>query len=286
MTRPFVEIISPHIPLSLIGALTLYPLLFAFLGQQQWVKKMLPPKADSQKLYHLSNRIVASVHSTIMTFTGLYLLITVDWSKNDISTYKTALTPFLVGLELGYLTQDTAFEFYERAVYGIGGNLILFHHISVILGSTYYLYALTLHNPGPYFIGMLSLMNMSTPILHYRWLLQNNGQTFFSSGLKRAVDTALVVTYFWCRIFGNWWMGVAIGAKLGVPWYEAPMHIGKKFTITTTTMFFMNLVWWLVLAKQWVKSFRSFYFSSRQGNIHTKEQQLKREKFIDQSKEE
>ncbi|KAF8954782.1 hypothetical protein BGZ46_002827, partial [Entomortierella lignicola] len=49
-----------------------------------------------------------------MTFVGAYLLISVDWSKNDISTFKSPLTPFLVGLELGYLTQDTVFELYQR----------------------------------------------------------------------------------------------------------------------------------------------------------------------------
>jgi hypothetical protein len=256
---------SPHIPPSLIAALTVYPLLFSFLSNSQWVKSILPPKTDTQKYYHLCNKVVASVHSTIMTITGSYLLLTVDWSKNDISTYKTALTPFLVGLELGYLTQDTAFEFYQRARFGTGSNLILFHHVSVILGSVYYLYALTIRNPGPYFIGMLSLMNMSTPILHIRWVLQNRGLTFTNSALKRFIDTALLVTYFWCRIFGNWWMGVAIGAKLGVSWYQAPFLIGKKFTITTTTMFLMNLVWWLVLAKQWLKNFNGFYFTRRVG---------------------
>ncbi|KAI9231617.1 MAG: hypothetical protein BYD32DRAFT_466980, partial [Podila humilis] len=149
-----MDIISPHIPLSLIGGLTLYPLLFAFLRCQQWVKDILPPQADKEKQYNLSNRIVASVHSTIMTTTGIYLLATVDWSSNDLSTYKTPLTPFLVGLELGYLTQDTVFEVYQRVAFGIGSNLIMFHHIAVILGSAYYLYALTLNNPGPFFIGM------------------------------------------------------------------------------------------------------------------------------------
>ncbi|KAG0323025.1 hypothetical protein BG000_002743 [Podila horticola] len=235
---------TPHIPTSLIGALTLYPLLFGTLGRLPAVKRILPPKADTQKQYHLCNKIVASVHSTIMTCTGLYLLLTVDWTKNDLSTYTTAITPFLVGLELGYLTQDTAFEFYQRAAFGVGSNLILFHHVSVILGSVYYLYALTIDNPGPYFIGMLSLMNMSTP-------------------LKRFIDTLLLVTYFWCRIFGNWWMGVAIGTKMGMTWYEAPKHIGKKFTITTTIMFLMNVAWWLILAKQWVRSVNSFYFSKK-----------------------
>ncbi|KAG0215815.1 hypothetical protein BGX28_008126 [Mortierella sp. GBA30] len=254
---------SPHIPPSLIGALTVYPLLFGTLGKLRWVKNILPPKADTQKHYHLYNKIVASVHSTIMTTTGLYLLLSVDWFKNDISTYKTALTPFLVGLELGYLTQDTAFEFYQRARFGVGSNLILFHHVSVILGSVYYLYALTLTNPGPYFIGMLSLMNMSTPILHFRWVLQSRGRTFVNSKLKRFIDTALMVTYFWCRIFGNWWMSVAIGAKLGVSWYQAPLYIGKKFTITTTTMFFMNVVWWLILAKQWIRSVNNIYFTKQ-----------------------
>ncbi|KAF9125989.1 hypothetical protein BGW39_007011 [Mortierella sp. 14UC] len=257
-----MDIISPHIPLSLIAGLTLYPLLFGTLRRQRWVRDFLPPKADQQKYYHLCNKMVASTHSTIMTITGIYLLSTVDWTKNDISTYKTQITPFLVGLELGYLTQDTAFEFYQRAAFGVGSNLILFHHVAVILGSAYYLYALTLTNPGPYFIGMLSLMNMSTPILHFRWALQSKGWTFFNSRLKRFVDTALMVTYFWCRIFGNWWMGYAIGAKLGVAWYEAPWLIGKKFTITTTTMFFMNVVWWAILAKQWVKSVGAFYFSN------------------------
>ncbi|KAG0373611.1 hypothetical protein BGX24_011474 [Mortierella sp. AD032] len=256
-----MDIISPHIPLSLIAGLTLYPLLFGTLRRQRRVRDFLPPKADQQKYYHLCNKMVASTHSTIMTITGIYLLSTVDWTQNDISTYKTQITPFLVGLELGYLTQDTAFEFYQRAVFGVGSNLILFHHVAVILGSAYYLYALTLTNPGPYFIGMLSLMNMSTPILHFRWALQSKGRTFFTSRLKRFVDTALMVTYFWCRIFGNWWMGYAIGAKLGVAWYEAPWLIGKKFTITTTTMFFMNVVWWAILAKQWVKSVRVFYFA-------------------------
>ncbi|KAF9586609.1 hypothetical protein BGW38_000983 [Lunasporangiospora selenospora] len=251
---------SPHVPPSLIAAVTLYPFLFIVLGKQQWVIDILPKKSDTQKYYHLCNKIVASVHSTIMTSTGLYLLLTVDWSKNDISTYKTPLTPFLVGLELGYLTQDTAFEFYQRARFGVGSNLILFHHVSVILGSVYYLYALTLDNPGPFFIGMLSLMNMSTPILHFRWVLQSRGCKFDESRLKRFVDTALMVTYFWCRIFGNWWMGVAIGAKLGMSWYQAPFYIGKKFTITTTTMFLMNVAWWLILAKQWFKSFKNFYF--------------------------
>ncbi|KAF9955208.1 hypothetical protein BGZ72_003935 [Mortierella alpina] len=250
-----MNVISPHVPLSLIAGLTLYPLLFLSLQRQQWVKNILPPKADTQKHYHLSNKMVASTHSTVMTMTGIYLLSTVDWSKNDISTYKTSITPFLVGLELGYLTQDTVFEFYQRARFGVGSNLI------VILGSAYYLHSLTLTNPGPFFIGMLSLMNMSTPILHFRWALQSRGQTFFNSRLKRVVDTALLVTYFWCRIFGNWWMGVSIGRKLGVAWYEAPAYIGKKFTITTTTMFFMNVVWWLILAKQWVKSVRTFYLT-------------------------
>jgi len=252
---------SPHIPPSLIGALTVYPLLFGTLGRMPAVRAILPLKADTQKQYHLCNKIVASVHSTVMTISGLYLLLSVDWTKNDISTYSTALTPFLVGLELGYLTQDTAFEFYQRAQFGVGSNLILFHHVAVILGSVYYLYALTITNPGPYFIGMLSLMNMSTPILHFRWVLQSRGRTFVNSKLKRFIDTALMVTYFWCRIFGNWWMGVAAGAKLGMSWYEAPMHIGKKYTITTTIMFFMNVVWWLILAKQWVKSVKGFYFS-------------------------
>ncbi|KAF8940042.1 TLC domain-containing protein [Dissophora ornata] len=254
---------SPHIPSSLIGALTVYPLLFGTLGKLQWVRNILPLKADTQKRYHLCNKIVASVHSTIMTITGSYLLVTVDWSKNDISTYQTALTPFLVGLELGYLTQDTAFEFYQRVKFGVGSNLILFHHVSVILGSAYYLYALTLTNPGPFFIGMLSLMNMSTPILHFRWALQSRGLTFANSRLKRFIDTALLVTYFWCRVFGNWWMGVAISAKLGVSWYQAPLYIGKKYTITTTTMFFMNVAWWLILAKQWVKSVNRFYFTKQ-----------------------
>ncbi|KAF9177924.1 hypothetical protein BGZ51_008277 [Haplosporangium sp. Z 767] len=252
---------SPHVPPSLIAALTVYPLLFGTLGKLRWVKNLLPPKADTQKQYHLCNKIVASVHSTIMTTTGLYLLLSVDWSKNDISTYKTALTPFLVGLELGYLTQDTAFEFYQRWRFGVGSNLILFHHVSVILGSAYYLYALTINNPGPYFIGMLSLMNMSTPILHYRWILQSSGRTFTNSKLKQFIDTALVFTYFWCRIFGNWWMSVAIGNKLGVSWYQAPMYIGKKFTITTSTMFFMNVAWWLILAKQWMRSINTVYFA-------------------------
>ncbi|KAG0324555.1 hypothetical protein BGZ99_001690 [Dissophora globulifera] len=254
---------SPHIPPSLIGAITIYPLLFATLGKLQWVKNILPPKADTQKHYHLSNKIVASLHSTIMTVTGTYLLVSVDWSANDIATYKTALTPFLVGLELGYLTQDTAFEFYQRVRFGVGSNLILFHHVAVILGSVYYLVALTINYPGPYFIGMLSLMNMSTPILHYRWALQSRGRTFMSSKLKRFIDTALLVTYFWCRIFGNWWMGVAVGAKLGVSWYQAPFHISKKFTILTTTMFLMNVVWWLILAKQWLKSVNTFYFTKK-----------------------
>ncbi|KAF9964189.1 hypothetical protein BGZ70_006815 [Mortierella alpina] len=254
-----MDVISPHVPLSLIAGLTLYPVLFLSLQQQQWVRNILPPKADTQKHYHLSNKMVASTHSTVMTITGIYLLSTVDWSKNDISTYQTSITRFLVGLELGYLTQDTVFEFYQRARFGVGSNLILFHHVAVILGSAYYLHSLTLTNPGPFFIGMLSLMNMSTPILHFRWVLQSRGQTFLNSRLKRAVDTALLVTYFWCRIFGNWWMGVSIGRKLGVAWYEAPAYIGKKYTITTTTMFFMNVVWWLILAKQWVKSVRTFY---------------------------
>ena len=258
-----MDLISPHIPLSLFAGLTLYPLLFQVLQRQQWVKEILPPKAGTQKFYHLCNKMVASTHSTTMTLTGTYLLLTVDWSKNDISTYKTALTPFLVGLELGYLTQDTAFEFYQRAKFGVGSNLILFHHVAVILGSAYYLYALTLTNPGPFFIGMLSLMNMSTPILHFRWVLQSRGLTFANSRLKRFIDTALLVTYFWCRIFGNWWMGVAIGAKLGVSWYQAPLYIGKKYTITTTTMFFMNVAWWLILAKQWAKSVNGFYFAKQ-----------------------
>ncbi|KAF9376527.1 hypothetical protein BGX21_003472 [Mortierella sp. AD011] len=198
-----------------------------------------------------------------MTIVGSYLLITVDWSKNDISTFKSPITPFLVGLELGYLTQDTAFEFYQRVMYGIGSNLILFHHVAVVMGSAYYLHSLTLTNPGPYFIGMLSLMNLSTPLLHLRWVLQSRGQTFFNSRLKRAIDTSLLISYFWCRVFGNWWMGVAIGAKLGVAWYQVPWHIGKIFTVTTTIMFLMNLVWWLVLAKQWSKSVQRFYFAKQ-----------------------
>ncbi|KAF9171528.1 hypothetical protein BGX20_007407 [Mortierella sp. AD010] len=258
-----MDIISPHIPLSLIAGLTLYPLMFVVLQGQQWVRDILPPKADGQKNYHLCNKIVASTHSTIMTIVGSYLLITVDWSKNDISTFKSPITPFLVGLELGYLTQDTAFEFYQRVMYGIGSNLILFHHVAVVMGSAYYLHSLTLTNPGPYFIGMLSLMNLSTPLLHLRWVLQSRGQTFFNSRLKRAIDTSLLISYFWCRVFGNWWMGVAIGAKLGVAWYQVPWHIGKIFTVTTTIMFLMNLVWWLVLAKQWSKSVQRFYFAKQ-----------------------
>ncbi|KAG0237812.1 hypothetical protein BGW42_008433 [Actinomortierella wolfii] len=252
---------TPHIPGSLIAALTLYPALFFLLGASPQVRRILPPKADTQKQYHLCNKLVASVHSTIMTVVGWYVLLSVDWSKHDISTYTTPITPFLVGLELGYLTQDTIFEFYQRARFGVGSNLILFHHVAVIWGSVYYLYALTIVNPGPFFIGMLSLMNMSTPILHFRWILQSRGRTFMNSRLKRVVDTALLVTYFWCRIFGNWWMGVSIGRKLGVWWFEAPLYIGKKFTITTTTMFFMNVAWWLVLAKQWTRAVKAFYFS-------------------------
>ncbi|KAG0001530.1 hypothetical protein BGZ80_006166 [Entomortierella chlamydospora] len=254
---------SPRVPSSFIIAITVYPLLFGILGKLQWVKDILPPKADTQKHYHLCNKIVASVHSTIMTIVGFYVLLTVDWSKNDITTYKTDITPFLVGLEFGYLLQDTAFEFYQRIRFGVGSNLILFHHVSVILGAMYYLYDLLLELPGPYFIGMLSLMNMSTPILHFRWVLQSRGRTFTNSKLKRFVDTALLVTYFWCRIFGNWWMSVAIGAKLGVAWYQVPMHVGKKYTITTSIMFFMNAVWWLILAKQWTKSVNGFYFSKK-----------------------
>ncbi|KAF9998634.1 hypothetical protein BGZ79_007699 [Entomortierella chlamydospora] len=258
-----MDIISPHIPLSLIAGLTLYPLLFVVLQGQQWVRDILPPKADSQKNYHLCNKIVASTHSTIMTIVGTYLLITVDWSKNDISTFKSPITPFLVGLELGYLTQDTAFEFYQRIMYGIGSNLILFHHVAVVMGSVYYLHSLTLTNPGPYFIGMLSLMNLSTPLLHLRWVLQSRGQTFFNSRFKRTIDTSLLISYFWCRVFGNWWMGVAIGTKLGVAWYQVPWHIGRIFTVTTTVMFLMNLVWWLILAKQWLKSVQRFYFAKQ-----------------------
>ncbi|KAG0011704.1 hypothetical protein BGZ80_000496 [Entomortierella chlamydospora] len=198
-----------------------------------------------------------------MTIVGTYLLITVDWSKNDISTFKSPITPFLVGLELGYLTQDTAFEFYQRIMYGIGSNLILFHHVAVVMGSVYYLHSLTLTNPGPYFIGMLSLMNLSTPLLHLRWVLQSRGQTFFNSRFKRTIDTSLLISYFWCRVFGNWWMGVAIGTKLGVAWYQVPWHIGRIFTVTTTVMFLMNLVWWLILAKQWLKSVQRFYFAKQ-----------------------
>ncbi|KAF9104869.1 hypothetical protein BGX27_009914 [Mortierella sp. AM989] len=252
---------SFKIPTSFYVAITFYPLLFGILDKLQSVRNILPPKASVQKQYHLRNKIVASVHSTTMTIVGFYVLLTVDWSKNDISTYKTDITPFLVGLELGYLLQDTAFEFYQRACFGVGSNLILFHHVSVILGAAYYLYDLLLDLPGPYFIGMLSLMNMSTPILHFRWVLQTRGRTFTNSRLKRLVDTALLVTYFWCRIFGNWWMSVAIGAKLGLSWYQVPMSIEKKYTITTSIMFFMNAVWWLVLAKQWTKSVNGFYFT-------------------------
>ncbi|KAF9585654.1 hypothetical protein BGW38_001372 [Lunasporangiospora selenospora] len=259
-----MDIISPHIPPSLIVGLTVYPLLFGILRRQQWTRDILPPKSVLQKHYHLCNKMVASVHSTIMTSVGTFLLLSVDWSKCDISTNKTPLTPFLVGLELGYLTQDTVFEFYQRVRFGTGSNLILFHHIAVILGAVYYLHSLTLDNPGPYFIGMLSLMNLSTPILHFRWMLQSCGRTFDSSRLKRLIDTALVVSYFWCRIFGNWWMSVAIGAKLGVAWYQTPWHIGRVFTVTTTTMFLMNLVWWLSLAKQYTQSVWRFYFSDRQ----------------------
>jgi len=258
-----MDIISPHFPLSLVAGLALYPLLFGILRQQAWVKEILPLKADIQKHYHLANKMVASTHSTIMTLVGSYLLLSVDWTQNDISTYQSLITRFLVGLELGYLTQDTVFEFYQRMMFGVGSNLILFHHVAVILGSAYYLNALTLTNPGPYFIGMLSLMNLSTPILHFRWALQSRGQTFMNSGLKRAVDTSLLVTYFWCRVFGNWWMGYSIGASLGVSWYEAPLYIGKKYTITTTTMFFMNVAWWLILAKQWIKSVQVFYFGKQ-----------------------
>ncbi|KAG0336406.1 hypothetical protein BG004_008071 [Podila humilis] len=207
--------------------------------------------------------MVASVHSTIMTITGIYLLVTVDWSQHDISTFKTPLTSFLVGLELGYLTQDTVFEVFQRLAFGLGSNLILFHHVAVIWGSVYYLIHLTLNNPGPYFIGMLSLMNMSTPILHYRWILQSNGKTFTNSLLKRVVDTALLVTYFWCRVFGNWWMGVAIGRKVGVAWYKVPFHIGKIFTVTTTIMFLMNVAWWLILAKQWLRNVGKFYYNNK-----------------------
>jgi len=260
---PAMDIISPHFPLSLVAGLALYPLLFGILRQQAWVKEILPLKADIQKHYHLANKMVASTHSTIMTLVGSYLLLSVDWTQNDISTYQSLITRFLVGLELGYLTQDTVFEFYQRMMFGVGSNLILFHHVAVILGSAYYLNALTLTNPGPYFIGMLSLMNLSTPILHFRWALQSRGQTFMNSGLKRAVDTSLLVTYFWCRVFGNWWMGYSIGASLGVSWYEAPLYIGKKYTITTTTMFFMNVAWWLILAKQWIKSVQVFYFGKQ-----------------------
>ena len=254
-----MDLISPHIPLSIIASLTFYPLLFVTLRRKQWIRTILPPRADPQKHYHLCNKIVASAHSTIMALTGTYLLMSVDWTKNDITTYKSSLTPFLVGLELGYLTQDTAFEFYQRAVFGVGSNLILFHHVAVIMVSVYYLYALTLTNPGPYFIGMLSLMNLSTPILHLRWALQSRGRTFFNSRLKRVVDTALLVSYFWSRIIGNWWMSVAIGAKLGVAWYEVPFHIAMKFTITSTTIFIMNLIWWLVLIKQWIGSAHAFH---------------------------
>ncbi|KAF8978286.1 hypothetical protein BGZ46_006628 [Entomortierella lignicola] len=254
---------SITIPTSFYVAITVYPLLFGTLGKLPWVKDVLPPKAGTQRHYHLCNKVVASVHSTIMTVVGFYLLLTVDWSKNDISTYKTDITPFLVGLEFGYLLQDTAFEFYQRARFGVGSNLILFHHVAVILGSLYYLYDLLLELPGPYFIGMLSLMNMSTPVLHFRWVLQTRGRTFTNSKLKRFVDTALLVTYFWCRIFGNWWMSVAIGAKLGLSWYQVPMNVEKKYTITTTTMFLMNVVWWLILAKQWAKSVNGFYFSKQ-----------------------
>ncbi|KAI8361609.1 TLC domain-containing protein [Mortierella sp. GBAus27b] len=250
---------SPHVPLSLIASLTLYPVLFAALRRQPWIREILPRRADTQKHYHLCNKMVASTHSTIMTLAGAYLLMSVDWSQNDISTYKSSLTPFLVGLELGYLTQDTFFEFYQRAVFGVGSNLILFHHVAVILGSVYYLHALILTSPGPYFIGMLSLMNLSTPILHLRWALQSRGRTFFNSRLKRVVDTSLLLSYFWSRIVGNWWMSVAIGTKLGVVWYQAPLYIGKKFTITSTTMFVMNLIWWLVLMRQWFGSAQAFY---------------------------
>ncbi|KAF9155585.1 hypothetical protein DFQ26_009701 [Actinomortierella ambigua] len=260
---------TPHIPGSLIAALTLYPALFFLLGALPAVRHILPPKADTQKQYHLCNKLVASVHSTIMTTVGWYVLLTVDWTKHDLSTYTTPITPFLVGLELGYLTQDTAFEFYQRFRFGVGSNLILFHHVCVILGSIYYLYALTIVNPGPFFIGMLSLMNMSTPVLHLRWILQSRGRTFVNSRLKRVVDTALLVTYFWCRIFGNWWMGVSIARKMGVWWFEAPLYIGKKYTITTVTMFFMNVAWWLILAKQWTRSVRAFYFGKPSASITT-----------------
>ncbi|KAF9437490.1 hypothetical protein BGZ76_000484 [Entomortierella beljakovae] len=254
---------SEKIPTSFYVAIIFYPLLFSTLGKLSWVKSVLPPKADIQKHYHLCNKIVASVHSTIMTTVGFYVLLSVDWSKNDIRTFKTDITPFLVGLEFGYLLQDTAFEFYQRYRFGVGSNLILFHHVSVILGALYYLYDLLLELPGPYFIGMLSLMNMSTPVLHLRWILQTRGRTFTNSKLKRFVDTTLLVTYFWCRIVGNWWMSVAIGAKLGVSWYQVPFTVEKKYTITTSIMFFMNVVWWLILAKQWMKSVNGFYFSKK-----------------------
>src|SRR5690349_775957 len=122
-----MDIISSHIPLSLIGALVVYPLMFKTLQHQKWVQSILPSKSGSQKIYHFCNKIVASTHSTIMTITGTYLLLSVDWTKNDISTFKSPITFFLVGLELGYLTQDTAFEFYQRVMFGVGSNLILFH---------------------------------------------------------------------------------------------------------------------------------------------------------------
>ncbi|TKA33368.1 hypothetical protein B0A50_00921 [Salinomyces thailandicus] len=225
--------------------------------------------------------IVTDIHSILSSAAVLYS-ITQPWDvhhgahgsydparlddrRNPLIHGKSALANAITTWEAGFLIYDTlatAFLRYSRRHdssrlksllrFARVEPLTFTHHVALVafLG-TFQIYIAQGRERGVRVLNNFNLMNLSTPILHWRWLRRHRtGKTDFG------LDVLLAVVFAACRMGSIVWVLSDYGHFHGIGAWEAFVRQRWFCQLGTGALFVMNTSWWALLVKGIVKGFR------------------------------
>lgn len=181
-----------------------------------------------------------------------------DDSDNPLIRGRSALGNAITAWEAGYLIYDTlavASLRYKKTTnesmlkacmrFSAKEPLTFTHHISLIVAlSVLQLYVRNGRERGVWIINAFNLMNVSTPVLHWRWL-----QRYRTGRSDLRLDALLAMVFAGCRMVLIAWVLKTYGDYHGIGILDSFMRQRWFCQLGTGALFVMNAAWWLALVK-------------------------------------
>ncbi|XP_013407955.2 transmembrane protein 56 [Lingula anatina] len=246
-----------YYPTALISCV-ISSLLFQYCGKilakymNQFSKSPLHVQIELQTLF------VSGVHAIIVSFSGLYVLLTDERTMKDSVWGDCPQVRHTCAIVVGYLVSD----FIIMIIYykEVGGYFYFIHHLASIYA---YVYVITF-GVLEFFANFRLLAEFSTPFVNMRRFLEVEG---YPKSSKQVLVNgfSMVIFFFVTRVAvipPYYWMVYSI---YGTPAYESIGHVQYVLVGSCAVLDILNVIWFFKMCRGAHKVLKSQKL--RQNNI-------------------